>query len=42
VGADEQPRIDPTDDHAHADLLDPVNVRPTDVDFDALFDVALS
>ena len=42
VGETDPFRIDPTDSHVLADLLDPENYRPEDVDLDALFDVGLS
>jgi tetratricopeptide (TPR) repeat protein len=42
VGVDDPFRVDPTDSHALADLLDPAHYRPEDVDVSALVDVGLS
>ena len=42
VGTDDPFRVDPTDTHALADLLDPEHYRSEDVDVAALVDVGLS
>jgi Flp pilus assembly protein TadD len=42
VGDEDPFRIDPTDAHALADLLDPENYLPADVDAEALLEVGLS